>query len=131
VKSPVLVFFHSFFAALNMVMARAQPVNTPHGAYASVAKAAAACGLDPHTVLTYLEQGREGWSRVQLGTVTVPGMSWAQYRTLTDDQREAHYQAWCSRQGLDPDLESTANQFVDGMPETDQDIVPEPEEEDS
>lgn len=112
-------------------MARAQPVNTPQGTYASVAKAAAACGLDPHTVLNYLDQGREGWSRVELGTVTVPDMSWAQYRTLTDDQREAHYQAWCRRLGLDPDQESTADQFVGGMPETDQDIVPDVVEEDS
>lgn len=99
-------------------MARAQPIQTPQGTYVSVSAAARAHHIDKRTVLNYLARHTTGWQWLTVAESTDTDLSWAQYRTLTDDQRESRYQAWCRDQERDPQLQSTADDFVCDMPET-------------
>ena len=97
-------------------MANAQPIQTPLGSFASINAAAAAHHCDKSTVQARLESDPEQYKllpRLVRSTEAEWGTAWNRYRAQSEDQKEAQYLTWCSRHKLDPDLEDTANQFMD------------------
>ncbi len=107
---------------------------TPKGEFGSARKAAVAYECDPGTILNRCETDPLNYKRIakQPGDagvrpqprakktqwvtkkITWP-LTWAEYRYNTHEIKEEIYQIWCAEQGVDPDQESSANDFFDAM----------------
>lgn len=97
-------------------MANAQPIQTPLGSFASIMSAAAAHHCDKTTIQARLTSDPEQYKllpRLVRNPEPEWGSAWNRYRAQTEDQKEAQYLTWCTQRRLDPDLEHTANQFMD------------------
>jgi hypothetical protein len=108
-------------------MARSKPVQTPLGVFDSVTQAARAHHCDKGTISRYLETDPDRYHLIDRppGRVLVPvSQGWTQYRTMTHDQQDAWFLAWCESQNIDPDAEYSGDAFFDSL-----DCVGEPESE--
>ena len=103
-------------------------VRTPLGEFPTVAQAAAAHKCDRHTIMA---RAKSRPTEYQVTKIQVPAkpkvtyeravkgvrwpISWSQYRIQELDVKEEIYSIWCVERRLDPDTESTAEQFFDEM----------------
>ena len=112
---------------------------TPRGEFTSARKAAVAFDCDPGTIIKRCETDPANYQRIprQPGVSrprakkiqwttkkTTWPLTWAEYRYNSYEVKEAIYQEWCAIKHLDPELESTAEDFFDAMDST------EPEDQD-
>lgn len=88
-------------------------IHTPLGQFATIQAAARAHSCDRHTITRRLKDDPKNYRRTQVTVTTVS--TWAEYRWLPEDVKQAQYDSWCAAQGLDPDQESTATAFFDAM----------------
>lgn len=109
-------------------MALKRYVKTPLGEFATVQQAAAAHRCEKKTISNRIKTRPDEYQYVQRDAparakVTyervVRGVrwpiSWSQYRIQELEVKEAIYHKWCRSYDLDPDQESTAEQFFDEM----------------
>jgi predicted GNAT family acetyltransferase len=99
-------------------------IHTPLGEFGSLASAARAHACDRSTLLARCESEPDQYRKI---TRPKPGpavpvirgqrwpITWTQYRYQSEEVKDAIWQDWCRGQGLDPDLESTAEQFFAEM----------------
>lgn len=111
-------------------------VTTPLGTFSSVAAAARAHHMDRITLHRRFETDPENFRKTVTEYKTadttkfvVRGVRWpipwTQYRFQSEDVKDAIYQAWCVRAGLDPDQEHTADAFfadMDGVGDQDSEL---------
>lgn len=103
-------------------------VRTPLGEFSSIAQAAAAHKCDRHTIIKRTQSRPEEYQRVRVEVPAKPKVtyeravkgvrwpiSWSQYRIQELDVKEEIYRIWCIEHNLDPNAESTAEQFFDEM----------------
>jgi hypothetical protein len=102
-------------------------IRTPLGEFASSGQAALAHKCDRSTILNRVETQPDQYQKVPklpvqkkvqeykpLALRTWP-LTWTQYKYLPHETKEEIYSAWCQLKKLDPDAESTANEFFDAM----------------
>jgi hypothetical protein len=93
-----------------------QPVSLPQGTWTSQAAAAAALGVSRYRIRELQQQAQaQGLVPDAAATTATMPMTWSVYMSHSDTQREAWYQAWCRRQGLDPNSDSTGYAWGDAF----------------
>jgi len=105
-------------------------IKTPRGEFASAPKAAAAHAVSVGIILTRCKTDPANYKKIpkasaepkpkvwgETARVTWP-LTWTQYKGLAFEIKEDIWLKWCKRTGLNPDLESTADEFFRIMDQT-------------
>jgi hypothetical protein len=104
----------------------AYDVVTPLGTFVSAKAAAAAHHCSQYQIMTRIETDPANYTRIQRearpsGSAATWArrtrwpLSWAQYRVLELQDKEAIYEAWCRNNSQDPNSEVGAEAFFDAM----------------
>ena len=100
-------------------------IKTPLGEFASSGQAAAAHKVDRSTIMNRVETDPDNYKKVPKPTAVKKGytpvsarawpLTWSQYKMLSFEIKEEIWQTWCVQRKLNPDLESTVDEFFDEM----------------
>ena len=96
---------------------------TPLGDFPSAIAAARALKCDRSTIMNRCETEPELYKKIRVEPKPPANetwrmnwpLTWREYRVLDNDVREGIFTNWCQHCGLDPDQESTVDQFFDEM----------------
>jgi len=105
-------------------------IKTPLGSFASAPKAAAAHRVSVGQILTRCETDPANYKKIpkppaepklqvwgETARITWP-LTWREYKGLAFEIKEDIWHKWCKRTGLDPGLETTADEFFRIMDQT-------------
>lgn len=117
-----------------MTITRLQPVRTPDGVFPTIKAAAEHYKVDRSTIRNRILKITPGWEWAEQTRTVRTGHSaphllsgsraastgqWSEYRVKDYDTREAIWQAWCAKEGHDPEVAQhdpdIAEQFISGM----------------
>lgn len=100
-------------------------IQTPLGEFASSGQAAAAHKCDRSTIMNRVETDPDNYKKIPKPTATKKTytpvselewpLTWSQYKMLNFDLKEEIWNKWCQQRKLNPDLESTVDEFFDEM----------------